>query len=226
MKVLAIIPARGGSKGIPRKNVVNFLGKPLIQWSIEAALKSKVITDIAVSSDDDDILQEAKKNDSIIAIKRPLELAQDSSRTEPVLAHVLETLKPENYDYLILLQPTSPLRTFEDIDLAFSILKDAKADSLISVCSLGYHPYKSFKVDENGFLEGIINNDFPFSPRQELPITYRANGAIYIIRIKSFLKNKSLLTDKTIHFKMNIEKSLDIDTEADIIQIEQNANNC
>ncbi|MEO9570952.1 MAG: acylneuraminate cytidylyltransferase family protein [Polaribacter sp.] len=216
MKVIAIIPARGGSKGIPRKNLVNFLGKPLMQWSIEAALKSKYITDVVVSSDDDEILNEAQKNKEVIAIKRPIKLAQDNSKTEPVLTHVLESLKEIKYDYLILLQPTSPLRTSKDIDFAFEKLLNSKATSLISVCELEHHPYKSFNIDEKGYLQGIINNDFPFYPRQSLPKTYRANGAIYIIKVNDFLNKNTLLTDKTIHFEMSVETSLDIDTLEDL----------
>jgi CMP-N-acetylneuraminic acid synthetase len=216
MKVIAIIPARGGSKGIPRKNIINFLGKPLIQWSIDAALKSKIITDVVVTSDDDEILEEAKKNNSVITVRRPKYLAQDDSRTEPVLVHTIKSLNKKQYDYLILLQPTSPLRNEKDIDEAFEKLIKSDANSLISVCALEHHPYKSFKTDENGFLEGILNNDFPFSPRQILPEVYRANGAIYIIKVKDFMNNSSLLTNKTIHFKMSDESSLDIDTKKDL----------
>lgn len=218
MKVIAIIPARGGSKGIPRKNLVNFSGKPLLQWSIEAALKSKYITNVVVSSDDDEILHEAQRNKEVLVIKRPLELAQDNSKTEPVLSHVLESLKEIKFDYLILLQPTSPLRTAKDIDFAFEKLLNSEATSLISVCELPHHPYKSFHVDEKGYLQGIINNEFPFYPRQELPKTFRANGAIYIIKVNEFIKKKTLLTDKTLHFEMTIENSLDIDTKNDLRQ--------
>lgn len=215
MKVLAVIPARGGSKGIPRKNIINFRGKPLLQWSIDVAKKSKNITDVVITSDDDEILEYSNKTKDVICLKRPKELALDNSRTEPVLVHVLETIN-KNYDYLILLQPTSPLRTSEDIDFSFSSLLSSNANSLISVCDLEHHPYKSFKVDENGFLQGIINNEFPFFPRQKLPEVYKPNGAIYIISVFEFLKNKSLFTDKTIHFRMSKEKSLDIDTLEDL----------
>lgn len=218
MKVVAIIPARGGSKGIPRKNLVNFSGKPLIQWSIEAALNSKYITEVVISSDDDEILNLAQKNKGVLIIKRPLEFAQDNSKTEPVLIHVLESLKDVNFDYLILLQPTSPLRTSKDIDLAFEKLLNSEATSLISVCELEHHPYKSFNVDENGYLQGIINNKYPFYPRQELPKTFRANGSIYIIKVNEFIKNNSLLTSKTIHFEMSVDSSLDIDTMDDFKQ--------
>jgi N-acylneuraminate cytidylyltransferase len=200
MKVIAIIPARGGSKGIPKKNLVNFLGKPLLQWSIEAALNSKYITDVVVSSDDDDILRISQKHKNVIPIKRPKELALDTSRTEPVLAHVIESLKGRTFDYLILLQPTSPLRKSDDIDEAFNKLLASYANSLISVCSNDYHPYKSLRINNKGFLEGIINNEYPFLPRQELPQTYSANGAIYIIKVKEFIKNYSLITSKTLAF--------------------------
>jgi len=218
MKVIAIIPARGGSKGIPKKNLVNFLGKPLLQWSIEAALNSKYITDVVVSSDDDDILRISQKHKNVIPIKRPKELALDTSRTEPVLAHVIESLKGTTFDYLILLQPTSPLRKSDDIDEAFNKLLASYANSLISVCSNNYHPYKSLRINNEGFLEGIINNEYPFFPRQELPQTYSANGAIYIIKVKDFIKNHSLITSKTLHFKMSIERSLDIDSKIDLIK--------
>ncbi|WP_343330105.1 acylneuraminate cytidylyltransferase family protein [Polaribacter staleyi] len=218
MKVIAIIPARGGSKGIHRKNLVNFSGKSLMQWTIEAALESKYITDVVVSSDDDEILNEAQKNKEVLALKRPIELAQDTSKTEPVLTHVLESLNGMKYDYLILLQPTSPLRTSEDIDFAFEKLLSSEATSLISVCELEHHPYKTFKVDEKGYLQGIINNNYPFYPRQELPKTYRANGAIYIIEVAAFLNKNTLLTNKTTHFEMSIESSLDIDTINDLRQ--------
>lgn len=218
MKVIAIIPARGGSKGIPKKNLVNFLGKPLLQWSIEAALNSKYITDVVVSSDDDDILRISQKHKNVITIRRPKELALDTSRTEPVLAHVIESLKGTTFDYLILLQPTSPLRKSDDIDEAFNKLLASYANSLISVCSNNYHPYKSLRINNEGFLEGIINNEYPFFHRQELPQTYSANGAIYIIKVKDFIKNHSLITSKTLHFKMSIERSLDIDSKIDLIK--------
>jgi len=216
MKVIAIIPARGGSKGIPRKNMINFLGKPLIQWSIDAALTSKIITDVVVSSEDDEILKYSNTTKDVICLKRPNELALDDSRTEPVLMHAIQSLKEKKYDYLILLQPTSPLRTSKDIDDAFQKLITAEANSLISVCGIDHHPYKSFKIDKNGFLQGIINNDFPFSPRQTLPEIYRANGAIYIIEVKDFMNNGSLFTDKTIHYKMSKKRSLDIDILEDL----------
>lgn len=218
MNVLAIIPARGGSKGIPRKNIVNFRGKPLIQWTIDAALKSKFITNVIVSSDDGEILSIAGKNSEVILLKRPKYLAQDTTRTEPVLTHAINSVGVNKYDYIVLLQPTSPLRTFEEIDKAFDKLYKQNADSLISVCKIDHHPYKTFKINKKGVLEGIINNEYPFTPRQELPETFRANGAIYIIKTSKFLEKELLLTKNTISFLMSEHKSLDIDTEEDLLK--------
>ncbi|AQS93263.1 acylneuraminate cytidylyltransferase [Polaribacter sp. BM10] len=217
MKVLAIIPARGGSKGIPMKNIINFKGKPLIQWTIDAALQSNYITDTLVSSDSDEILEVAKKNKDVLLLKRPNYLAEDSTRTEPVLKHAINSLQNKKYDYIILLQPTSPLRDSKDIDASFKKIEKQNADSLISVCNVEHHPYKTFKLDKNGFLKGIINNDFPFSPRQILPETFRANGAIYIIKTKKFLEKELLITDNTLDYQMSKQKSLDIDTKEDLI---------
>lgn len=221
MKILAIIPARGGSKGIPRKNLIPFLGKPLMQWSIEAALDSSFITDVVVSSDDDEILKAAIKHEGVVAIQRPKDLALDESRVEPVMIHALEELDTKEYDVLVLLQPTSPLRSAADIDAACEQFLASEATSLIGVCALNHHPYKTFKVTDQGYLQGIINNDFPFSPRQSLPKVFRANGAIYIVNTADFVRTGSLLTDKCTYFEMPNEKSVDIDTMDDIRNIEQ-----
>ncbi len=222
MKIIAIIPARGGSKGIPKKNLVPILGKPLIDWSIEAGLQSKHITDIVVTSDDDKILVHAKKFKDVVLIDRPKELATDNSPTEPVLVHALEVLKKQGkeYDYLVLLQPTSPLRTADDIDVALKKMIYADATALISVFEPDHHPLKSFKVDKNGYLSGLVNNKFPFMPRQALPKVYQPNGAIYIVKISEFLKTHTLFTNKTINFTMSPAKSIDIDTFDDLKRIE------
>lgn len=226
MKVLAIIPARGGSKGILKKNLINVAGKPLIAWTIEAALNSKYIESIVVSSDSEEILKFSSTYENIINIERPVSLAEDSSPTEPVISHVLETLEDvDAYDYLILLQPTSPLRTRKDIDDAISLISSSDATSLISVTRPNHHPLKSFLKDENGYLKGVVNNQFPFMPRQELPEVYQPNGAIYIVDTKEFLKSNKLFTDKTIEHLMSNSKSIDIDSLKDIKRIEDQLKN-
>tara|TARA_R110001632_G_scaffold97231_1_gene203711 strand:+ start:739 stop:1443 length:705 start_codon:yes stop_codon:yes gene_type:complete len=220
MKILAIIPARGGSKGIPKKNLIDLAGKPLIAWTIEAALESSLINTIVVTSDSKEILDFSNTYKNIKTIERPINLAEDSSPTEPVISHVLDELNSNEYDYLILLQPTSPLRTSENINEAISLISNNEATSLISVTQPNHHPLKSFVKDENGYLKGLVNNNFPFMPRQELPEVFQPNGAIYIVAVKEFLKNNKLFTDKTIEYMMSSEKSIDIDSLEDINKIE------
>ncbi|MGQ3679144.1 MAG: acylneuraminate cytidylyltransferase family protein [Tenacibaculum sp.] len=216
MKIISIIPARGGSKGLPGKNIIDLAGKPLIAWTIEASLKSKYITKTVVSSEDDNILDIAKKNGSEI-LKRPKELALDTTPSEPVIEHVLNSIEDINkYNYLLLLQPTSPLRDAADIDSAIEKLKEKAATALISTKTIDNKILKAFKNNKKGYLEGVSNNDYPFMRRQDLPIVYMPNGAIYIVKVEDFLKSKQLFTDKTISFEMSEEKSLDIDTMEDL----------
>jgi N-acylneuraminate cytidylyltransferase len=220
-KVVAIIPARGGSKGIPLKNLVPLAGKPLIQWTIEAARNSRFIDEIYVSSDSQTILECAAQSGARI-ILRPDELARDETLTVPVLQHTLAVLEEQGhvFDDMILLQPTSPLRTSEHIDVAFQCFYTADASSLISVVEPDHSPLKSFTV-ENGFLNGIVNNQYPFSRRQDLPKTYLANGAIYIIHVEAFKKTGSLMTERCIPFIMDASSSIDIDGNADLAIAEE-----
>lgn len=221
-KILAIIPARGGSKGLPRKNILDLADKPLIAWTIEASKKSKFITSTLVSSDSDEILSTASIYCADI-LKRPTELATDISSSEVVIKHVLENTK-EKYDYLVLLQPTSPLRDAVDIDNAFEKLFSSDDTALISVCEYDNKILKAFKENKFGYIEGISNNKYPFMRRQDLPKTFMSNGAIYIIKVDEFLKNKSFFTDKTISFVMDDIKSLDIDTQEDLEMAEKHIN--
>jgi CMP-N,N'-diacetyllegionaminic acid synthase len=216
LKIISIIPARGGSKGLPGKNIIDLAGKPLIAWTIEASLKSKYITKTIVSSDDDKILEVSEQFGSKI-LKRQDELALDTTPSEPVIEHVLNNINDiEQYDFLILLQPTSPLRDEKDIDSAIELLIEKKATALISTKEIDNKILKAFKNNENGYLEGIANNEYPFMRRQDLPTTFMPNGAIYIVSIQEFLKSKKLFTNKTISFEMDEEKSFDIDTLEDL----------
>jgi CMP-N-acetylneuraminic acid synthetase len=217
---VAIIPARGGSKGIPKKNIIDVGSKPMLAWSVEASVQSKWISKTIVSSDSDEILTIAKSYGSSI-LKRPAALALDSSPTEPVIDHVLETLKQsgEKYDYLILLQPTSPLRNSSDIDAAIDYLLSCKATALISVTEPVHTPLKAFILNEEGYLKGLYNNEFPFMCRQDLPKVFMPNGAIYIIKIEEYLKRNKLFSDKTVPFEMKAEKSIDIDCMSDLDEV-------
>lgn len=218
-RIISIIPARGGSKGLPRKNIIDLCGKPLIAWTIESSLKSKYITQTIVSSDCEEILKVAKSHGANV-LKRPAELAKDDISSEPVINHVLESFD-FNFDVLILLQPTSPMRDCHDIDSAIELLLNQKAESLISVNKIDNKVLKSFIKTSEGFLTGINNNKFPFMRRQDLPPVFMPNGAMYIIKVNSYTKKKSLfIEDNTIPFLMNENKSVDIDTIEDLKLVE------
>jgi CMP-N-acetylneuraminic acid synthetase len=225
-KVLAIIPARGGSKLLPRKNLKQLGGKPLIVWTIEAALKSRYITKIVVSTDDDEISNLSKKS-GVSVIKRPKNLASDTSTSESVILHTLDFLNSDDlvFDIVILLQPTSPFRSTLDIDNAYEMMINSRAKSLISVNQTDNKFLKSFIKTPLGYLEGVSKGKYAFMRRQDLPVIFLSNGAIYIIYVNDFLKTKSLFTDKTIEFIMNKEHSIDIDSHDDIATAELMLNN-
>lgn len=216
---VAIIPARGGSKGIPGKNIINVGGKPLIGWSIDAALASRYIDEVVVSSDCNDILEVASKYGAS-TYKRPEHLASDTATTESVIDYVLTQLD-QSFDNVIVLQPTSPRRRSEHIDEAITLYSNTLADSLISVYPQGIKPFKSFLINSKGFLNGFLDDESPFKRRQDLPETYYPNGAIYIVKMNLFLQTKKLLGKRCVPYIMDEFHSLDIDTLLDIQEFEQ-----
>lgn len=221
-KILAIIPARGGSKGIPLKNIYPLAGKPLLGWTVQAALASKLIDRVVVSSDNDDILQVAT-NFCAQPIKRPSEISGDDAPFNLLILQVLDYLENMgNYipDILVYLQPTSPLRDNKDIDNALAML-DGETESVISVYEVDNKVLKSFLVNKNGFMQGVANNQFPFMNRQQLPSVYMPNGSIYVIKRATFLKTKNIFSEKTKPFVMSDKKSLDIDTLQDLKKAEE-----
>ncbi len=212
---LAIIPARGGSKRLPRKNVSDLCGKPLIAYSIEAALKSQYIDKVIVSSDDDEILEISRKYGANI-IKRPIELGSDTATTFVAVNHVLENL--EIYDFIILLQATSPLRTEIHIDEAIELLDLKNSDSIISVCEMDHSPLWSNTLDSTLSMNGFLKDEVLNKRSQDLEKYYRLNGAIYICKTDELLKEESFfLKENVFAYKMSRKNSIDIDEEIDFI---------
>lgn len=209
---LAIIPARAGSKSIKNKNLIPLKDKPLLYYTINAAKNSNYIDKIVLNSDGDEIL-EYGKSQNIDILKRPKELALDDTTSDKVILHTLNFYK--DYENIILLQPTSPLRTNMHINEAFLKFKNEKANALISVIEYDNKILKAF-IEENGNLKGICNDIYPFMPRQQLPKTYMSNGAIYIIKTDFFLKNPTFLQDKTSYYIMDEKSSIDIDSLGDL----------
>ena len=219
MNILAIIPARGGSKGIPRKNIKLLAGKPLIAYSIEVAIKSKFINKIVVSTDDDEIAQISKNYNSEV-VMRPKEMAKDDSPTIDSVIHVLNFMGKKEYfvDLVVLLQPTSPLRTQKDVDNAIKLFiknKD-KCDSLVSVCEFEHSPYWGLKV-ESEYLKPIFGNKYLKTRRQELPKSFIPNGAIFISTPKKLKEFKTFYSPRTLSYIMPAEKSIDMDSQMDFM---------
>lgn len=222
-KILAIIPARGGSKSIPKKNIIPVGGKPLIAWTIEAARKSKYIDKVVVSSDSNEILKVASKYKAE-PIKRPARLATDTAKPEPLIFHVMDYLKKnENYvpEIIVYLQPTSPLRDTEDIDMSVEKVLSKKATAVIGVHKLEKKYLKTFIADKAGYLKGSVNNDYPFMNRQQLPDIYMPNGIIFTITRKEFMKTGRLFSNKTVPHITTAEKGVDLDTIQDLQKLKR-----
>ena len=211
---LAIVPARGGSKRLPKKNILNLKGKPLVEWSIEAGLNSKYIDKVIVTSDDAEIL-DIVKGTGAEAINRPIELASDTSTTFDAIKHVIDSV--EIYNYIVLLQPTSPLRTEKHIDEAIELLVNKNADSIVSVCETDHSPLWSNTLPSNCSMSNFIKDDIRNKRGQDLEVYYRLNGAIYICKTNKLLdENSFFLKNNTFAYKMGRDVSIDIDSAVDL----------
>lgn len=219
---IALIPARGGSKGLKKKNIFPIQEKPLISWTIESANTSKCIDQTFVSSDDEVILEIAS-NQGANCIVRPKNLAEDSSSMESVIIDFIKQIneKAIEFKYLVLLQPTSPLRDRNDIEEACKIFLRLKADSLISVTKTDSSVFKTLILNKDGFLQAAFKDNFPSMNRQELPSAYKPNGAIYIIDKDLFIDNPTFFQKKTVMYEMDAKRSIDVDSIEDIRIIEE-----
>lgn len=215
MKVLAIIPARAGSKGIPDKNIKELDGKALIRYSIEAALESKLIDKIIVSSDGDKIIDTASEYDRIDIHRRNPEIAGDKSPVSETISEIISENK--GYDAVMLLQPTSPLRTGEQIDEAISSFSENdNCNSLISVVPMDdVHPARMYWIEEE-VLEPILS-EFEQYRRQDIPTAYYRNGSIYMVRVNAFEKNSSVMQKPSLPYVMPYSCLLNIDEPRDLI---------
>lgn len=219
---IGLIPARGSSKGVPRKNMRAIAGRPLIDFTILAAQQSKYIDAIYVSSDDEAILQHAHNMGAKI-ISRPGKFASDAAPAGQVVQHFICTLPNallEKDPYIVYLQPTSPVRTAYHIDCALEQMLAAKAHSLISVSESEKSPFKMFTLDEQGRLHSLFDEKLSNARRQDLPVVFAPNGAIYVFRVSEFKARGGFPSNGSIPFVMNNIDSLDIDTEDDIRRAE------
>lgn len=215
-KILALIPARGGSKGIKDKNIIFLAGKPLIAYSIEAAKYSKYIDDIIVTTDSEKIAEISKQYGASVPFMRPAELATDTSKTIDAVLHAIRTLETmeKKYDVLVLLQPTQPLRTDADIDKAIEVYYKNKEDGLVSVSPVDDSPLLIRGISNDGKLLNLLSQNSTCR-RQDMPEYYKVNGCIYINKIEEINENTSF-NDNKIPFIMTKEHSIDIDELSDL----------
>ncbi len=222
--VLGVIPARGGSKGLKRKNVKELAGRPLIAHTIESALNCDLIDKLIVSTDDEEIAEEAKKHGAEVPFIRPKELGKDEVSIIPVMKHALEFFENKGLKikYVASIQPTSPLMTAEDIDSAIEKIQITNCDSVVSVTKMHEHPYRAMKL-EGDKLEPLYPDHEKYLQRQDLPEFYKFNGALYV-RKTELLKNwsgKDFGLGKDVRAVVfDEEKSADVHTETDLKMIE------
>jgi CMP-N-acetylneuraminic acid synthetase len=225
LRVLGIVTARGGSKGIPRKNIAPLLGRPLLAWTAEAALGARRLTRTVLSTDDEEIAQVGRQFGLETPFLRPAELARDDTATIPVLQDVLRRLESngERYDAVFTLQPTNPLRRSEDIDGAIDLLEDSGADSVISFVDVGErHPARMKIIDSSGrAIDPPFAESFEGQPRQCLPKLYLRDGSVYLTRRDVLMEQGSLKGRDCRAWIIAPERSCNIDTEFDLFLVEQ-----
>ena len=216
-RILGLIPARGGSKGLPGKNLRELGGKPLIAWTIEASRNSRYIDETLVSTDCPEIAAVARNYQAETPFLRPAELATDAASGIDAVRHALDWRQQHGYmdDIVAILQPTSPLRSCEDIDLAIELFFARQGKAVISVCEVDHHPWWSNILPEDGNMKEFLRPEAENHNRQELPPYYRLNGAIYLASIPFLQKTGSLYGPKTFAYKMPNERSVDIDNLVD-----------
>lgn len=229
MRILALIPARGGSKGVPGKNTKLLNGKPLLAYTSEIALQSKYLTDIIVSTEDSQIMEVARSLGLQVPFTRPIELAQDTTPTIDVIIHALEWYEKQAifFDAVCLLQVTSPFRTVEFLDQAIVKFIQSGCDSLVSVQKVPYeyNPHWTFEVNQEGNLKIATGEAEIISQRQKLPMAYHRDGSIYITKTEVLLNQHSLYGKNIAYIESSSEFYVNIDTLKDWGKAEEMINN-
>ena len=211
--IVCTIPARGGSKGIPRKNAKKLAGKPLIAYAIGAAKRSRYIDRVIVSTDNAEIANIAKRYGAEVPFLRPAHLAQDATPTIAVVQDVLKEMKGMGFDPQIhvLVQPTSPFVIAKDIDRAIEMMIKTNTDSCVSICEVSERPEWMYTIS-SGKIKPYLPRSKP-TPRQKLPVLYRTNGAVFVTRVSAL--QKGIIAKKSSAITMPKERSIDIDDEFD-----------
>lgn len=225
MRVLGLITARGGSKGVPRKNIRLLCGKPLLQYTAEAALAAAALQRVVLSTDDEEIAQVGRDCGLDVPFLRPLELARDDTPTLPVLQHAVRFLEENGacFDAICLLQPTNPLRRAADIDGCVALWKNGNADAVMTVLPVPaeYNPHWVYFQQGDGTLFLSTREAAPLPRRQQLPAAYHREGSVYVVSRDVLMQQNSLYGSRLLGYAMNAERSINIDTPEDWRRAEQ-----
>lgn len=215
--MLAVIPARGGSKGVPNKNIRMLGDKPLIAYTIEAAIQSDIFEKVIVSTDSEKIAEEACKYGAEVPFIRPDDISGDLVSSDDVVLHALNFYKSKNIEFteVCKLQPTSPRRNWKHLQEAYELFKSKEANYLVSVCECEHSPLWCGRLEGKWNMDNFIREEVKRACRQELPIYYRLNGAVYLGKTEEFYKSKNFLGAKCIAYIMDQIDSIDIDNELD-----------
>lgn len=219
MRVLGLIPARGGSKGIPRKNIRPLGGKPLLQYSAESALAARRLARVVLSTDDEEIAKIGLECGLEVPFLRPAELAEDTTPTLPVVQHAIRWLESEGerFDAVCLLQPTNPFRRAEHIDDCIDLLEKSGADSAVSLLPVPaeYNPHWVYFQDEEGSLRLSTGEETPIPRRQALPPAFHREGSVYVTRRSVVMDENSLYGKRVVGYLMEADSSVNIDNQED-----------
>ena len=218
-KILGLIIARAGSKGLKNKNLLNLAGKPLVDWTFIAAKKSKLLDHVMISTDDLNIIKRAAEQGVHAPFRRPINISDDKSSAVDVALHALNFLK-EKYDYLVLLQATSPLRQSTDIDEGIRQCINKNAKSLMGIVSFEKNPFWLKFLNKKGEIRPLLKSKISHNRRQDADHYFLPNGAIYVVDIKTFRKKKTFSLPGTLGLEMPIERSIDIDSKKDLVLAE------
>jgi CMP-N-acetylneuraminic acid synthetase len=213
MRVLALIPARGGSKGVPRKNLRQLAGKPLIYWSINAAQKAEGISCVAVSSEDPEIITLSRSLGVNVALIRPNHLSEDETPGVLPVIHAAENMI--DFEWILVLQPTSPMRSAADIEGMLELQKETGAESLVSVSPVNENPEHFFRLQSDQTLAPLMREAWEMKRRQDNEQFYRLNGAMYLVSRRWLLEHQTLVNSSTLGYMMPADRSIDIDSYAD-----------
>jgi CMP-N-acetylneuraminic acid synthetase len=215
MRVLGLVPARGGSKGVPRKNVRLLAGKPLLQWTAEAALAATRLDRVVLSTDDEEIADVGRRCGLDVPFLRPAELARDDTPTLPVVRHALSWVEERGsrYDAVCLLQPTSPFRSARDIDACIELLEESTADAVVTTLRVPseYNPHWVYLRQGDGLLRLATGESQPIARRQLLPPAFHRDGSIYVTRRSAIVDGDSLYGARVVGYELDASRSVNID---------------